>query len=77
VISSLILPLNSSSAHIDLHVLGGLLPTLRLLDSPAAGVRQAAAYVLATAAQNNPKVQQQVHVFALCFARWRLTGGRS
>jgi hsp70-interacting protein len=43
----------------DLSKIGGLPPLLALLRSPHAPVRAAAAEVLATAVQNNPKAQQQ------------------
>ena len=44
----------------DLSKIGGLPPLLALLCSPHASLRAAAAEVLATAVQNNPKAQQQV-----------------
>lgn len=47
-------------AACDLAKVGGLGALLALLRSPHARLRAAAAEVLATAAQNNPKAQQQL-----------------
>ena len=44
----------------DLSKIGGLNALLAVLRSPHAALRAAAAEVLATTAQNNPKAQQQL-----------------
>lgn len=44
----------------DLHTIGGLKPVISCLKSPHSSVRMGAAWVLATAAQNNAKVQGQI-----------------
>lgn len=56
-----------------LHALKGLAPTLHLLSSPHAGIRQRAAYLLGTCAQNNPKVQQQVWLSYLLLCLFSLS----
>ena len=48
-----------------LHSFKGLAPALHLLSSPIASIRQRAAYLVGTCAQNNPRVQQQVKTFTL------------